>query len=121
MDYKYNDIIEYEDATWSDKFEEARQWAKANNTELVELIDKRETRTITEEYEEEVTSEEEVEIPEVSHYEEIINEKTGKKKKTKVIDEPAHTEKQLVSKIEKKTREVEKLFRYFQIKSNSEE
>lgn len=43
-EYSYGDMIEYIDGTWSDEFEEARQWAKANNTELVELVDKRELK-----------------------------------------------------------------------------
>ena len=41
-EYSYGDIIEYIDGTWSDEFENARQWAKANNAELIELVDKRE-------------------------------------------------------------------------------
>lgn len=121
MSYKINDIIEYQDATWSDEFEDARQWAKSNNASLIELIDERKMKKIPEEYEETETEIVEVEIPEKSHYEEIFDDKTGKTKRKKIIDEKAHTEKKEEVKTVKKTREIEKLFRYFQIKPNSEE
>lgn len=120
-EWKFEDIIEYQDATWSDEFEDARQWAKSNNASLVELIDERKMKKIPEEYEETETEIVEVEIPEKSHYEEIFDDKTGKTKRRKIIDEKAHTEKKEEVKTVKKTREVEKLFRYFQIKPNSEE
>lgn len=69
-EYNYNEIIEYIDATYDENFNNAQNWAKVHNTTFNELIDRRETRKVEEEYEEEG---------------------------------------------EAKTREVEKLFRYFQI------
>jgi plasmid stabilization system protein ParE len=69
-DFNYNDVIEYVDDTFDENFEAAKKWAREHNTTLEELIDRRETRKVEEEYEEEG---------------------------------------------ETKTREVEKLFRYFKI------
>ena len=68
--FNYNDIIEYIDCTYDENFEDAKHWTIDHNTTFNELIDRRETRKVEEEYEEEG---------------------------------------------EIKTREVEKLFRYFQI------
>lgn len=69
-EYNYNEIIEYIDATYDENFNNAQNWAKVHNTTFNELIERRETREVEEEYEEDG---------------------------------------------EIKTREVEKLFRYFQI------
>lgn len=51
-DFNYNDIIEYIDCTRDLNFEAAQNWAKIHNTTFNELIDKRETRKVEEEYEE---------------------------------------------------------------------
>lgn len=40
-DYNYEQIIEYEDCTYDENFEAARDWARNHNTTFEELIDKR--------------------------------------------------------------------------------
>lgn len=40
---KYNDIIEYIDSTYDIDFEKVKVWAKENNADIIELIDRRKT------------------------------------------------------------------------------
>ena len=43
-DFNYNEIIEYVDDTFDENFEEAKKWAKAHNTTLEELLERRTVR-----------------------------------------------------------------------------
>lgn len=42
---KYNDIIEYIDSTYDIEFEKVKVWAKENNADIVELVDRRKTKS----------------------------------------------------------------------------
>ena len=109
---KFGDIIEYEDCTYSQDLENAREWCKANNGKLVELIDRREEKTITEEYEEEYEEEVREVIPAVTHEEEIDGQIVV------VTDEEERVEVHYETKTRPATREFKKLYRYFEIVEN---
>lgn len=57
--FNYNDIIEYEDCTWDENFNEALQWCRDNNAELVEDIERRKEVEYEVEEEQEVIENEE--------------------------------------------------------------
>ena len=109
---KFGDIIEYIDCTYSQELEDARAWCKANNGKLVELIDRREEKTITEEFEEEYEEEVREVIPAITHEEEIDGEIIT------VTDVEEHYEAHYKTKTRPATREVTKLYRYFEIQGN---
>ena len=106
----YNDIIEYEDCTRDLNFEAAQRWAKEHNTSFEELIDKREFKVFIEEYEEEYEEEHTRIVPAVTH-----EEKDEEGNIITMVDEPEHEEKVYETKTRPATREIKKLFRYFQI------
>lgn len=108
--FNYNDIIEYEDCTRDLKFEAAQKWAREHNTSFEELIDRRELKVFTEEFEEEYEEEHTQIIPAVTH-----EEKDEKGNTITVVDEPEQEEKTYETKTRPATREIKKLFRYFQI------
>lgn len=127
--YKIGDIIEYIDGTRDENFELAQKWAKDNNAEFVELVERREKRMVREKYKDNAVIETPYIVPAKTHEETVAADvkfdENGEvfevpEHLITVIDEPEHEDIKMEYKIVTKTRDIEQTVRYFEIKKKTE-